>query len=231
MWTTEEQFMLACVVRAIDPQATLALGPVPIVGADETFKGGFVIRAEKCPNRRGAERVLAAVGGPQATFDQLMTRLGQPIRAVWLNGDYPEVPNAECQVPNDSADWLTVDQAKHLSADGLLVIASDLFPTAATAAAQMQWAGCSWAERGGTFVNVDGMVQQLSAAPVGPEFAVPAGDLLWRMLGQAGPVDLVELWRQMAEAGVGGYPPAPPGDVQCSPAPFAGNRSAPGVHQ
>ncbi len=44
--------------RQFDPQAVLALGPVPVVGKDETFTNGFTIRAEKCPNRRGVEEVV-----------------------------------------------------------------------------------------------------------------------------------------------------------------------------
>jgi NADH-quinone oxidoreductase subunit G len=219
MWTTEEQFMLARVVRRIDPQATLAVGPVPVVGGDETFKGGFVIRAEKCPNRLGAERVLAACGGPRATFDELLNQAGRRIAAIWLNGDYPP-----------DIDWLTVAQAERLASPGLAVVACDMFATRAIQWAQYRWAGASWAERAGTFVNAAGLVQQLLDSPVGPEHARPAGELLWRMLGRVGPVELTDLWREMGQAGVDGYPPRPPGDVRPVPAPFAGNRSAPGIH-
>ncbi|MDD4891369.1 MAG: 2Fe-2S iron-sulfur cluster-binding protein [Phycisphaerae bacterium] len=218
MWTAEEQFMLARVVRALDPQATLALGPVPVVGSDETFKCGFTIRAEKCPNRRGAERVLAAMSGPQASFDALLAKLSSSIHALWLSADYP--PDVE---------WLTAPQASRLKAANLLLVVSDMFPGPAMDAATIQLPGGSWAERSGTFVNCAGLVQQLLAAPVGPEFAAPAADLLWRVLGQTGPVDLVDLWHQMADAKVEGYPPPPPADPIVKPAPFAGNRSAPGV--
>ena len=57
--TVEEAYLLAKFIRGIDPQAVLALGPVPVVGEDERFQSGFTIRAEKCPNRRGVEEVVA----------------------------------------------------------------------------------------------------------------------------------------------------------------------------
>ena len=57
--TVEEAYLLAKLLRSIDPQAVLALGPVPTAGEDQKFPGGFVISAEKCPNRRGVEEILA----------------------------------------------------------------------------------------------------------------------------------------------------------------------------
>ena len=35
---------------------------MPVVGEDESFPGGFTIRAEKCPNRRGVEAHRVAIG-------------------------------------------------------------------------------------------------------------------------------------------------------------------------
>src|SRR6185369_14638316 len=55
----EEAWLLATFIRSIAPQAVLAMGPVPTIGADENFPTGsgngngkpvkFTIRAEKCP--------------------------------------------------------------------------------------------------------------------------------------------------------------------------------------
>ena len=36
---------------------------MPVVGADERFPNGFTIHAEKAPNRRGIEILLAHFGG------------------------------------------------------------------------------------------------------------------------------------------------------------------------
>ena len=56
--TVEEAYLLAQLARKYDPQAVLALGPVPVDGKDEKFPSGFTIHAEKCPNRKGVEAVL-----------------------------------------------------------------------------------------------------------------------------------------------------------------------------
>ena len=88
--TVEEAYLLAKYVRSIDPQAMLALGPVPVVGEDETFKNGFTIRAEKCPNRRGVEEVVAALHAaawPRSTTCWPAIDAGE-IGGVWVSGGY-----------------------------------------------------------------------------------------------------------------------------------------------
>ena len=57
--TVEEAYLLCKLLRSIDPQAALVLGPAPTAGAEERYPGGFVVAAEKCPNRRGVEEVVA----------------------------------------------------------------------------------------------------------------------------------------------------------------------------
>ena len=58
------------------PQAVLALGPVPTTGQNDVFKNSvngkqtFVIQAEKVPNAAGVRRVLAMLGGPQASLER-----------------------------------------------------------------------------------------------------------------------------------------------------------------
>ena len=42
------------------------------MGEDETFKNGFTIRAEKCPNRRGVEEIVSHFMGRVATLDDLL---------------------------------------------------------------------------------------------------------------------------------------------------------------
>ncbi len=74
--TVEEAYLLCKLARKFDPQAVLALGPVPVVGEDETFPGKFTIHAEKCPNRKGVEEVSAHFcGGQIKTFDELLEDL------------------------------------------------------------------------------------------------------------------------------------------------------------
>ena len=55
MMACEEAWLLGKAIRALDPEATLALGPVPTTGENEIFKNSangkqtFVIQAEKVP--------------------------------------------------------------------------------------------------------------------------------------------------------------------------------------
>jgi NADP-dependent 3-hydroxy acid dehydrogenase YdfG len=65
--TCEEAYLLAKWMKTLSGQVRLALGPVPVVGEDDTYPKDrrgrpaepvkFTIRAEKCPNRRGVEEV------------------------------------------------------------------------------------------------------------------------------------------------------------------------------
>ena len=61
--TVEEAYLLCKFIRSVDKKAVLALGPIPVVGEDEHFPKGFTVFAEKCPNRRGVEAVLAHFTG------------------------------------------------------------------------------------------------------------------------------------------------------------------------
>ena len=61
--TVEEAYLLCTYIRDIDADAVLAVGPIPTEGTDEKFPNGFTIRAEKCPNRKGVEAIVARLGG------------------------------------------------------------------------------------------------------------------------------------------------------------------------
>jgi NADH-quinone oxidoreductase subunit G len=89
--TVEETFLLATYLRSLDPSARLALGPIPIVGQDETFKNGFTIRAEKCPNRRGVEEVLRHFADEVVMFDELANDPAfEEVAGLWISGGYRE---------------------------------------------------------------------------------------------------------------------------------------------
>ena len=227
MWTTEEQFLLARLIRSLDPQATLAVGPAPVVGQDITFKGGFTIYAEKAPNRRGGERVLVSAGGPVATFDELLAAAASgKIKGLYLAGGYPPDVSGPDRGPDEPVPavepWLIEAQSKALAgADGLTLIAHDLFDQPAHAGAFAVLAGASWAEKDGTFVNVTDRVQRLTAAPIGGRFTVPEAKVLWQLAGEGGAFSLAAVWRMMEQANVAGYPP-PASAPSARPNPYAG---------
>ena len=87
--TVEEAYLLGKYARSVDPTAPVVLGPVPVEGQDETFKNGFTIHAEKCPNRRGVEEVVTHFMGQVSTLDNLLVMLGgdEPF-GVWVSGGY-----------------------------------------------------------------------------------------------------------------------------------------------
>ena len=73
--TVEEAYLLCKYVRGIDPQAVLALGPVPVVGEDETFPERLHDPRRKMPQpqRRGRSR-RALLRRQIMTFDELLGR-------------------------------------------------------------------------------------------------------------------------------------------------------------
>ena len=87
--SVEEAYLLAKLLRSIDPQAVLALGPVPTAGEDKKFPGGFVISAEKAPNRRGVEEVLGHFMHKVLSFDDFLKEMQRTdFGGVWVSGGY-----------------------------------------------------------------------------------------------------------------------------------------------
>jgi NADH-quinone oxidoreductase subunit G len=164
--TCEEAYLLASYLKKLSPQAKLALGPVPVVGADDTYPKDrrgrpmepvkFTIRAEKCPNRRGVEEVLKLFAGSVTPFADLVRDAGL-WRAVFVTGGYPT-----------AARWLTAEQAAAL-AQAPLVVVQDLFASPLTEAAKYVLPAATFAEKDGTFVNHAGLGQRLEKAVNPPQ--------------------------------------------------------------
>jgi NADH-quinone oxidoreductase subunit G len=173
MLNCEEAWLLATFIRQLAPRATLVLGHVPVVGQDQTFRKGFVIKAEKCPNRRGVERIIAHFGGASAGFREF---LGQALegrfRAAYLTAGYPEA-------------WATPDVPAALGQVGFLVI-HDLFPSSLDDLAHVRIPGAAWVEREGTFMNCDGLVQAFERAIPPPEGVKADGQFLHELAGGTG---------------------------------------------
>jgi NADH-quinone oxidoreductase subunit G len=174
--SVEEAYLLCKFLRSIDPEALLALGPVPTVGADQHFPGGFTICAEKCPNRRGIEAVLAHFAHEVIPFDKLLGRLGDSgIQGLWVTGGY-------------KADWIDDATAAQLAGVPVLIV-QDLFPSPLSARATYELPGAAWAERDGSYVN-RGDRLQLSRWAVRPPPGVHAeGSLYWQLLERKGLYD------------------------------------------
>src|SRR5207249_150353 len=91
--TCEEAYLLAKYLKGLSSELRLFLGPVPVIGENDTYPKDrhgrpiqpvrFTIRAEKCPNRRGVEAILGHFQGELLGFNELL-RFGKEnkLRAV-----------------------------------------------------------------------------------------------------------------------------------------------------
>jgi NADH-quinone oxidoreductase subunit G len=192
--TVEEAFLLASFFKGLSADVRLALGPVPVVGEDDRYpkdvKGNpveptkFTIRAEKCPNRRGAEAVLKHFQGSVIPFAAV---LREPLAAMWFAGGYPVKEQLEAAIPTD---WKAPE----------LLIAQDLFPTLLSASAKFVLPGTASFEKDGTFVNHAGLAQTFGRATRPPVEARTELQLAFDLLGRRGLVQLAAVRAELAAA-------------------------------
>jgi NADH-quinone oxidoreductase subunit G len=171
--TVEEAYLLAKFVRQIDPQALIVAGPAVVLGDDETFKNGFTIRAEKCPNRRGVEEVVSHFMGRVATLDELIAAIeAGDVRAAWVSGGYKH-------------DWIDQAMAERLAVVECMVV-QDLFGSPLMERSTYQLPGAAFAEREGSYVNQADRLQSVAWAirpPAGVRIEAGVYGELLSMLG------------------------------------------------
>ena len=174
MLSCEDAWHLGQLARAIDPNAVLAVGPVPVDGQDQTMLDGYVIRAEKAPNARGVRRVLESLGGTVLDADGFHAALrgDASIAGVLITGNYP-------------SEWVTSDLVDAIDG-GRFTVLIDTLPNALETDVFLP--GTTWMEKAGTFENVNGRLQSFHRA-VSParwckSEAQIATDLLSRLRGE-----------------------------------------------
>jgi NADH-quinone oxidoreductase subunit G len=171
--SVEEAYLLCKFMRRIDSSAVLALGPIPIVGEDERFPKGFTILAEKCPNRRGVEAVIAHFSGRVATFDDFLTAMDRGrVRGAWVAGGY-------------KSDWIDEPCARRFERLTLLVV-QDLFPSPLADRATYTLPSAAFAEREGSYVNRADRLQTSLRAIRPPSGVRTETSLYWELLGLDG---------------------------------------------
>ena len=172
MLSCEDAYHLARYALKVDPEAMLAIGPVPFLGEDKTFPGGFTIRAEKAPNTRGVRRVLEALAGgkPVANAQGFESALASgKFAAAIVTGNYPR-------------DWVTPSLLKALS--GLTtVVAIDTLANAVTAMASVVLPGAVWIEKAGSFENANSRLQAFEKAIDPIEHAKSEAQIALNLLG------------------------------------------------
>ncbi|HWL95020.1 MAG TPA: 2Fe-2S iron-sulfur cluster-binding protein [Phycisphaerae bacterium] len=188
----EEAWLLARFIRDVAPQAVLAMGPVPVAGEDKKFPVGngapvkFTIHAEKCPNRRGIEMILAAMGGRVLSFDDFVkSAIKGDFAAAWITGGYPE-------------EWVSRELAAAAGKIETLIV-QDMFPSALTEAAKVIVPSCAWVERSGSFMNVQGKIQPFEAAIHPPDGCQRDGQYLHALAGRTGLYNAQSVRAAMAE--------------------------------
>jgi len=185
--TVEEAFLLSKYARSVQPTASLVLGPVPTRGADQSFAGGFTIRAEKCPNRRGVQHVLGALAGHELDWEGLLARQGTdaPYDAIWIAGGY-------------QTDWHDEATAARLG-DPPLLIVQDLFASPLADRAHWQLPATASVERAGSFVNHGDWLQSFDWAVRPPRGVLSEGQLLWRLSGRPGLYNARQVMQEVAD--------------------------------
>jgi NADH-quinone oxidoreductase subunit G len=193
MMACEEAYLLGQAIRAIDPAALLVTGPAPTTGADQIFKHHltgketFRIKAEKVPNAAGVRRVLGLLGGPQASWDDLVTGTRDDVRNLkggWIVGNY-------------LSNWAPSDLPAPLMT-GFRVLQDTLASDLARQVNVLLPNAC-WAETEGTWENHAGRLQAFTAAVPPPEGTRRAGDVYYSLLGRPGLYNAQVVRQEMGE--------------------------------
>lgn len=180
--TVEEAFLFATYMKKLSPSAVLALGPVPVRGADETIlpdktKGRtgdtsfvvcrpFTISAEKCPNRRGVEIVLEHYQGEVIGCDAIVERIGAgefDAAFVYSGSIDPAFDEAASAKIRSGVQYLVVE---------------DVNVTPLAQSADVVLAGATFAEKAGSYVNAQGRLQYSAAALPPRDGSLPDLDIL-----------------------------------------------------
>jgi NADH-quinone oxidoreductase subunit G len=191
---TEEIFLQIQYARSIDPQAWIVVKEPHVDGQDQVFKNPtsgkvtFTIKAEKAPNRKGAEKMAAHFGGNHCTVAELASR---KIAVVLISAD-PFLPPSTPSTSDPYAGIPTMIRLG-LSAIGHYSRAAISLPTV------------SWAEKGGVYENFEGRIQPFAQAipPLGE--ARSTGQIFWDLLGHAGLYAASQVRGLLAAAGVPEY--------------------------
>ena len=194
MMACEEAWLLGTWLRSIDPKAVLIPGPAPTTGEDEVFKDPrtgnetFRIKAEKVPNAAGIRRVIERLGGPTATYDQIMkpeTPELKKLKGGWIVGGY-------------LSNWLTAQTTPALFR-GTFRVVQDILPNGLTDSCDVLLPAAAWAEKDGCWENFAGKIQSFEAAVPPPDGARREGDVYYKLLGRTGFYDAEAVRQEMGE--------------------------------
>ncbi|MFL5340465.1 MAG: molybdopterin-dependent oxidoreductase [Gemmataceae bacterium] len=195
--TVEEAFLLAKFLKGLSPDVRLALGPVPVVGEDDTYpkdrKGRpvepakFTIRAEKCPNRRGVDEILKQFQGAVIPFANVVKDAAEGrVTAAFVAAGYPP-------------DLPTFDEAAVTAlAKVETLIVQALFASPLTNAAKYVLPATTFAEKDGIFVNHANLAQATRRAARPPQEARTEGQIYLDLLDRRGLIQAAAVRKELA---------------------------------
>ncbi len=197
--TCEEAFLFAKFLKGLSSDVRLAMGPVPVIGEDDTYPKDrrgrptqpvkFTIRAEKCPNRRGVEAVLRHLQGDVLGFDVVLREADAGrVQALYIAAGYP--PRSD--------GWISVEQARALEKVPTLVV-QDLFASPASDRARYVIPAVSFAEKDGTFVNHAGLAQAIHWGATPPGTCRADGQVFLDLLERRGLAHAPTLRAELAQ--------------------------------
>ena len=173
MLSCEDAYLLGRWVRSLDPNAVLAIGPVPVEGEDRAY-GEYVVRAEKAPNARGVRRVLAGLmdGDESAVLDADGFRAqaaGGAFNATVLTGNYP-------------SNWVTDELAAAVGTRPTILL--DTLPTRLVDDATVLLPTATWVEKAGSFQNATDRVQAFERAITPIDYCKSEAQIAIELLAQ-----------------------------------------------
>ncbi len=179
MLTCEEAYLLTKYVKSLAQDVTLALGKVPVVGEDDVYPKTadsvdapkFIIRAEKCPNRRGVEAIIRHWDPEVLDFATVHSQIvSGAFRAVILTGGYPQ-------------PWLHSEEIAMFSKLDLVILV-DILKSEATGKVDYLLPGAAWAEKPGSYLNHAELLQITKRAVRPPGDAHTEGRIFWELAGR-----------------------------------------------
>ena len=194
--TVEEAYLLAHWLKGLSPDVQLAMGPVPVVGEDDHYPKDahgqgvmppkFTIHAEKCPNRRGVERVLAHFQPEVTPFDAILDAAqGGRLAAAYVVHPGP-------------TGWLAEDQISTLGKVPFLIV-QDLIQSPLSDSAHVVLPGAAFAEKDGTFINHKELAQAIVRAIRCPAEGYTDSRIFMELAGRSGMFNARLLRREIGE--------------------------------
>jgi NADH-quinone oxidoreductase subunit G len=198
--SVEEAYLLASFLKGLNRNVKLLMGHVPVVGEDDCYpknvdgsapsleKTKFTIRAEKCPNRMGVEKILKHFQGAVVTVDEAIQG-AHGIQSWFFVGGYA--------TPDEASSWVTPSMERAVESSKLLIVL-DIFPSTLTARADLVLAGAAFTERDGTFMNHNGLAQSFRAATRPPKACRTDGRILSELCQRQGLFNVEVLRKEIA---------------------------------